>query len=674
MRGNTLRALALGTVSVIGLMAGAMPLMAQDTATPPAAEDIEGEFLGDIELGASKRDIQTDTANAVTVINQEEIDDRQAGTVGELIDSVPGVTLVNGSTPQGSGINIRGFGANGTYGTDQKVLILVDGATTGAEELYRIGNQLFTDPQLYKEVTVNRGTIGSFEYGSGVVGGVVQLETKDASDFTGGEVGVRFRQVLEGTSNGSGFATSSTLAWQAREDIEFLVNYSLRRQSDQDDGNGDEIGNSAFRLPSYLVKGKYSFGNNDEHAVTASFNQSTSAERDVPYDSFGTTGGAFGNVDRDITTRVAGLKYEFNPVDLDTVNVSVNLTYSDQKIDSTYITGTCGFPGCDRRVSALLNADHRYETTKLTAKNTAYFTTGALDHDLRTGIEFIRRDRLDAASAPGGVDDRVALFVVDDMTTGGLTLSPALRYETQKLEGNGKYTDSYDNDALMGGMSARYEFASGFALFGGAAYTESLPIIDDLGTPLFMTQPERSHTFEAGASYASGDLFSQGDALRAKVNLYKTRLWDVTSYSRTDVISVEGAEIEASYAMESGLYFDFNANIVDGTGYDTNGGSQRWVNTPANSARLTVGKRFNETWDVSWEIVGNQGVTEGNGDRTAGFGVNNLRATYRPQGDVWQGAELRLGVENIFNQDYQPYLSTRPAPGRNFKITLAKTF
>ncbi|CAN0574554.1 unnamed protein product, partial [Ectocarpus sp. 12 AP-2014] len=447
----------------------------------------------------------------------------------------------------GSGINIRGFGANSTYGTDQKVLVLIDGATTGAEELYRIGNQLFTDPQLYKEVSVNRGTIGSFEYGSGVIGGVVRLETKDASDYTGGEVGFRFRQVLEGSSNGEGFVTSSTLAWQPTEQAEFLLNYTLRDQNDQESGDGETIGNSAFKLPSYLIKGRYTFGNDGEHAITASYNDSYSSERDVPYDSFGTSDGIFGNVDRDIHTRVAGLKYEYNPIGNDIINFSANLTYSDQEIDQEYVPGSSplappgGFP--------TVNADQRYETTKLTLKNVSYFRTGAVSHDLRTGVEFIRRDRLEAESAPGGTDDRVAIFAVNDMSYGGFTVTPAIRYETQKLEGTGTFVpQDYDNDALMGGLSLMYEFSSGFAVFGSAAYTESLPILDDLGTPVFMTQPEKATTFEGGVSYAKGSIFSEGDVVRAKVNVYQTGIWDVTSYLNVGHIDMQGVEAEASYA------------------------------------------------------------------------------------------------------------------------------
>ncbi len=664
----------LGTASglAIGLMSASV-----------RAQDLdEGEYLGEIELGTGKREVRTETAVPVTEINQDEINDRQANTVAELIDSVPGVTLVNGSTPQGSGINIRGFGATDTYGTDQKVLVLVDGATTGAEELYRISNQIFTDPQLYKSVTVNRGTVGSFEYGSGVVGGVVILETKDASDFTGGEVGLRFNQVLEAASNGPGFVTSSILAWQPTENLELLLNYTLRDQDDLTDGAGNTIPNSAFRLPSYLIKLRYSFGDNLDHSVTASLNSSTSAERDVPYDTFATTGGTFGNVDRDIETTVAGLHYRYQPVGNDLVDVSVNLTYSDQEIDSTYITGSCsGFTGCDAVVAPTGDADHRYETTKLTAKNTAYFQTGGMSHDLRTGIELIHKKRLDAPSAPGGTDNRLAFFAVDDIDFGnGFTMSPVVRWETQQIEGSSVPNNgSYDNSALMGGLSLRYEFNSGFAVFGSAAYTASMPIIDDLGTPAFMTQPEKSRTYELGMAYAGTDILAAGDAIRAKLSAYRTSLWDNTSY--TDAarvplleVEVEGIELEASYAMQSGFYADLNANIIDGTETDAYGVQSRWRSAPADQARLTLGRRFGDMWDVSWELVGNRSVTDSAGVRTPGFGVNNLRATYRPQGAIWDGAEVRLGIENVFDHAYTPYLSTRPAPGRTVKLTLSKTF
>ena len=676
MRSRVQKMGLLGTVSCLSMIAAGA-----------SAQEQEDGFLGTLELGESKREIQTDTAVPVTNIDQEEINDRQANTVAELIDTVPGVTLVNGSTPQGSGINIRGFGANGTYGTDQKVLILVDGATTGAEELYRIGNQLFTDPQLYKSVSVIRGTVGSFEYGSGVVGGVVQLETKDASDFTGGEPGFRFRQTLEGYSNGSGFASSSILAWQPNQQTEFLFNYTYRDQDDQKDGNGDTIGNSAFTLPSLLAKAKYSFGDDLEHSITASYNQSTSEERDVPYDSFGTTSTSFGNVDRDIETKIGVLRYQYRPAGNDLIDLDVNLSYAEQSITSSYVPGSSSlerspfFSG----ILGLANATHNYETTKLTIKNTSYFQTGIASHDLRAGIEFIDRKRLDAPSAPGGTDRRIALFAVDDIQIGEqLTVTPAIRYETQDIKGDGNApiprNASYNNNALMGGLSARYEFSSGFAVFGSGAYTENLPIIDDLGTPAYMTQPEKARTWEAGFSYNRGDVFAEGDVVRAKVNFYKTDLWDITSYGSgrpsrpLQEVETKGVEIEASYANVSGFYVDFNANIVKGTETSSTGVASPWRNEPTDSARVTVGKRFGEAVDVSWELFGAKSGTDSSGDAVAGYGVNTLRVSYLPQEGALEGFEVRAGVENIFDKNYLPNLSTRNSPGRNFKLTLAKTF
>lgn len=663
---SALRCTASGMIYV----AFAQPAMAQDS-----------DFLGTIQLGESKREVLTDTAAPVTVVDQEEIDDRQAGTIAELIDSVPGVALVNGSTPQGSGINIRGYGANGQFGTDQKVSVQVDGATTGAEELYRIGNQLFTDPFLYKSVEVVRGTVGSFAYGSGIIGGVVLLETKDASDFTGGELGFNLRQTLELTSNGDNFNTSTIFAWQPSQDLEFLGNYILRQQDDQVDGDGDVIGNSAFELPTSMIKAKYTFGQNKDQTLTFSYSDTTTDETDVPYDTFMTTAGMFGNVDRVTESQTASLRYTYSPEANDLVDLAVTLSYANQKIDQQSTAG----PGESPFLAAVKNADHQYETTKLNVTNTSFFTTGAVDHELVAGVEFTRKERLNASSAPGGIDNRFAVFVVDEMAIGSaFTVTPAFRYEKSRIEGSTVPNDgTYENDALMGGLSARYGFGNGAAVFASYAYTENLPILDDLGGAGFMalspdeamSQSEKAETYEIGASYDGFDVFQAGDTLSFKANIYQTKLWDVTSYSAGSLnrVETEGLELEASYAQENGFYLDANANFTNGKELNFDGTTQDWRNSVADSLRLTVGQKFGEELDVSWEAVSNARI-DINGEETSSFVVHNLRATYLPQSGVLEGTEFRVGVENLLDRDYRPAASTRDAPGRNFKFTVARTF
>ena len=96
----------------VSLRAALMASAAACLALPAVGQ--ETFELDTVFLAESKRAVQTDTATAETVVDQEEMDDRQADTIAELVDTVPGVRLINGNTAQGSGINIRGFGANGT--------------------------------------------------------------------------------------------------------------------------------------------------------------------------------------------------------------------------------------------------------------------------------------------------------------------------------------------------------------------------------------------------------------------------------------------------------------------------------------------------------------------------------------------------------------------------------
>ena len=333
-------------------------------------------------------------------------------------------------------------------------------------------------------------------------------------------------------------------------------------------------------------------------------------------------------------------------------------------------------------VLGLADADHRHETTKLTVRNSAAFQTGALFHDLRTGFEVIRRTRAEAASAPGGTDRRWAVFAVDDVTAGSLTLSPALRYETQELTREGGADTAanpetrFDNDALMGGLSLRYAFGNGFAVFGSAAYTENLPILDDFNNAEYMTRPQKARTWELGTSHDTRDLLNLGDRLAVKGNLFQTDVWDVTSYSGITRVRMKGLEVETAYSTAGGFYVDLNAALTEGDAVAVGGVLEYWDYAPADRLRLTLGQHVTAELDLSWEAVAaarmdrvNDGTNE-----AAGHTLHNIRATYRPQAGVLEGAELRVGIENVFDKDYQPWLATRKAPGRNIKLTLAKSF
>jgi len=664
-----LRALLVASVSIPALT---NPAFAQDTN--PAF----GDFIGTIFLGESRRGVATDTATATTELTQEELDARQASTLAQYLDTVPGVTLVNGSTPQASAINIRGFGSvAGTYGADGKVSVVIDGVSKGQEEIYRTGGLLTMEPELFKQVSVTRGPAESFRFSAGAIGGTVEAVTKDAADFLEDGDTFAFRQKFGYESNGDGFLTTSILAWAPDDKLDVIGFYGYRDVGNRTDGDGTEQADSAFALPSSLLKVGYQFS--DALKVTASYSYTENDEQDVSYDAYSAET-FWARVDRYTKDTTAYVALDYTPSHTDMINVTAKLSYSDEQIDLD----------SDSTSSTIYTADH--ETTRLafTLENQAEFVTGAVGHSATTGIEIGRRTRssiaydgLNADSAPGGTDDYVAVYAADRMEIGGLTLTPQLRYENQTLtadENNATIAEgtTYTETALVGALSARYAVSNSFAVFGTAAYNENLPILDDLANTTFIEQPEKGRTYELGLSYDGSDVFGAGDALKAKLTGFKTDIWDVTTYSGVDTVDLHGLELEVSY-VNAAFYADFNASKTRGT---INGTDDYFNYAPADRAQLTLGKRFlNEALDLSIEATHAWANDRTTSTSTTGataasesYTTYTLAAGYTPDHGWAEGVEFRAALENAFDETYRPYLSTVNASGRNLKLTLSKTF
>jgi hemoglobin/transferrin/lactoferrin receptor protein len=106
------------------------------------------------------------------------------------------------------------------------------------------------------------------------------------------------------------------------------------------------------------------------------------------------------------------------------------------------------------------------------------------------------------------------------------------------------------------------------------------------------------------------------------------------------------------------------------------GTSDTWRNTAASTVGLTVGKKWNDMLDLSWEVARSSKNRDSSGAALADFTVHNLRATYKPQAGVLEGTEVRFGIENALNLDYTSHLSsaTRKAPGRSVSLTISALF
>jgi hemoglobin/transferrin/lactoferrin receptor protein len=129
--------------------------------------------------------------------------------------------------------------------------------------------------------------------------------------------------------------------------------------------------------------------------------------------------------------------------------------------------------------------------------------------------------------------------------------------------------------------------------------------------------------------------------------------------------------------MANGVYLDFAGHLGDGTEINPDGSETVWRNSPADRAQVTLGRKWDDHLDLSWEIVHAADRRDALGADLPDSTVHNLRATWTPDTQGWlQGSEVRFGIENLLDADYVGHLSSpsRKAPGRTFKMSLTKTF
>ncbi|MEM6901401.1 MAG: ligand-gated channel, partial [Pseudomonadota bacterium] len=182
----------------------------------------------------------------------------------------------------------------------------------------------------------------------------------------------------------------------------------------------------------------------------------------------------------------------------------------------------------------------------------------------------------------------------------------------------------------------------------------------------------------AGLSYDTVGVFSDSDTLALKLNYYDTTLEDITFLSGLDEVSLQGIELEGSFAHESGFYIDLNGNFTEGDEIATDGTSTTYRNLAADSLRVLAGKRFGGVLDVSLEAVAVDEADvifrSGNEEQGDSYTIFNARATVSPQSGILEGTSFRIGVENLSDETYTPNLSTRRATGQNVKLTVSRQF
>ncbi len=117
------------------LLAGAAMLpgaAVAQTVQPPVAEGAARDdadttttlSLDRLVVSAGVEKVAIDTPQSVTTLEQDDIDQVQATTIGDLLEDIPGVSVQGGVSALGQGFNIRGLGT-GLADSDSRILLQV---------------------------------------------------------------------------------------------------------------------------------------------------------------------------------------------------------------------------------------------------------------------------------------------------------------------------------------------------------------------------------------------------------------------------------------------------------------------------------------------------------------------------------------------------------------------
>ena len=534
------------------------------------------QSLDTITVAASKTEERAiDALAPVSVVTLEQIQGRQASTVGDLLYNVPGVWVQNRGDEPSTSINIRGLQDFG------RVAVVVDGARQNYQRTGHFANgSFFLNPELIGGIDIVRGPTANI-YGSGAIGGVASFRTKDIRDVVraGERWGVDVNSIVGsnyGRALGSAFG-----GVHVNPDIDVFAGGTYSTQESYRDGTGYEVANTGNRLSAGIAKLTVRPADGHEVKLGTIFQEDIYSVGQPPRragDPNTTNANGTNNLSgtsiyasnvKNYTTTL-GWKYsqpDDKLFDWDS-KVYWNRTENDQI--KTFHTSTTpsaycgGVPG--NAVSGCIGSDRGYvlDTLGIDVHNTSRFETGDWRHAVTYGLDAFQ-DKVvtndlrgtSEITTPGGTRTVSGGFGQWKANyTSMLEVVGALRYDNYKLESGATSSggDRLSPKITVGLMPTAIltpyvSYAEGYRApsitetlvngpHSGATAQDSFFRCPS-GTPgpgadstfCFVPnpnlRPEVGKTKEIGFNVKKNDLFTAGDSFRGKFNVFRN---DVDDY------------------------------------------------------------------------------------------------------------------------------------------------
>lgn len=657
-----------------------------------------------------------DTLAGTSVVTKQELDQFQPGDVAEMLVAIPGVTVQQDSDDPGSSINIRGLQDFG------RVNVMIDGARQNFQRTgHNANGQFYLEPEMIKQVDIVRGPVSTI-YGSGAIGGVVNFETLDPSDFIRQGESWAASVKAQYNTNDDGKLVSAIAAVKPTEMFSLITNFVWRDNGNYEDGNGNTIPNSDEEMVSALVKGVFDFAPGNQLKLSY-------IEKNDEY----TTGSRADADQQDTETKdrtIAG-KWSYNPAANDLIDLTLNAYYTTTELSQARLEDLTkdivtfppfGPPSFSTVVVTPSGSERTFEieTIGFDAFNSSRFAFNNVNHTLTYGGDFFQddvttNDPLGSGGlfTPTGERTSFGFFVQDKLEySDWLQFIAAMRYDHYELDGNGHNVkdEKFSPKLTVGitpftGVQFYATYAEGFR---APAISETLqsgihpvpPTFTILPNPNL--RPETAENYEAGVNLSFNNIFTDKDVFRGKAAIFRN---DVDNYIESQLVGLnpatcfnpfdgtgcgetqylnlsearlEGAEFEGTYD-NGDMFLSLGYSHVRGT--DLSSG-QPLKSIYPDKVVTTVGFRFLEdklilggrwTYAASQDRVpdaANPSDPTPDETPTADYNLVDLFATYK----VNDNFSTALNLNNIFDEDYRIHRHEDNEPGFSARLSATIRF
>ncbi|MGM0433812.1 MAG: TonB-dependent receptor domain-containing protein [Pseudomonadota bacterium] len=541
--------------------------------------------------------------SAVSVIDREEIEERQPQSTFDLLRTETGVDVTrNGGRGSNNSVFLRGAESDHT-------LVLVDGMRAASATTGQFSWRSLSPAQIQR-MEVVRGPRASL-YGSDAIGGVIQVFTRELD-------GPRLRAVAGSDGN-----RRVEAGFGGGDEVRYGANFGYERSDgfpSKEEGEGvqEDHGYRSRNASGYLKAPV-----TEDAQINVRF---WANDGDVEYNA-GSSETGFQET-QNVSTRVA-LEQSLG----NSWSHELGIGYSE---DQTEDFGGRSDNKHDRIRTRRSSVDWRHDLS-LTQAQTLQF-----------GADF-REERVLS-------EDRVAGTEDFDETLGNIGVFGLWRGAYPMLEAEASVRHDDDRDF---GSKTTWQLAGAVPLSdrvrirtsGGTAF--KAPSANELYSPgvggLYAgnrdLDPEESRSAEVGLRY------QDSDKEKAALNLFVTRIDDLIAYQGQNLqaVNVNEAEIrgvEAEYGR-SLKDWDMTLSATFQRAENRKSG-ERLLRRPDEKASLILGHNLNARTRLTLE--GKVASERPDRNRTLpGYGIINLAATRRLE----SGIRLEARIENLTNKEYQ---------------------